>query len=173
MLRVISIYRGCYMTMDSVNLNKLCMRCDICDVSMVGIVPYNAHIAGRTHKRKAERANNYRAMSTTTTTTTTFHDTKDPYYCKICNVATSGPAPYQQHLESAKHIKKALVSEIPEPSAAKRAFTEQTITVVQSTSGANDSSQYFVKHLENVTVVEQHEKIADVLARIGYISIPK
>jgi len=160
--------------MNSDTLNKMCMRCDICDVSMVGIIPYNAHIAGKGHKRKAERANNLAALTTmTTTTTTTFQlDIKDPYFCNVCKVPTSGPAPYKQHLESAKHIQKAVASGL-EPSAAKRAFIDQMVTTVQSSLSTNDSRQYVIKHLENVTVIERNEKIADVLARIGYISVPK
>jgi hypothetical protein len=33
------------------------------------------------------------------------------YYCKICDITCTGQAPYDQHLNSAKHLKKAKLTE--------------------------------------------------------------
>ncbi|CAF3414395.1 unnamed protein product [Rotaria socialis] len=38
------------------------------------------------------------------------------YFCKICEIACNGKAPYEQHLKSAKHIKKAKLNESQNPS---------------------------------------------------------
>ena len=30
----------------------------------------------------------------------------DPFYCRYCRVSCSGPEPWRQHVQSAKHLKK-------------------------------------------------------------------
>lgn len=55
------------------------------------------------------------------------------FFCKICEIACTGKVPFEQHLQSAKHIKKAQTSTTP------TSPNPPVIRSVSSTSTAEDS----------------------------------
>ncbi len=53
------------------------------------------------------------------------------FYCKFCDITCTGKAPFEQHLISAKHMKKAKLTESqpsPEPSTSTNPYSSSSTT---------------------------------------------
>ncbi|CAF1939918.1 unnamed protein product [Rotaria magnacalcarata] len=55
------------------------------------------------------------------------------YYCKICEITCNGKAPYEQHLKSAKHIKKVKLNESQKPSEQVTSRNTNTASSIVNT----------------------------------------
>ncbi|KAF8767434.1 hypothetical protein HNY73_020398 [Argiope bruennichi] len=71
-------------------------RCDICQLSFTGLLPYQMHLESDSHRKKV--GNQLPGSS--------FDENLSALKCDICSMTFSGPIPYQQHLISNGHKKK-------------------------------------------------------------------
>merc|ERR550532_1508027 len=78
--------------------------CTICNVTIIGEVPYNAHLEGKKHKATLEKTQN--PVPT------------QQFRCEVCNVEVQNEGQYTSHMEGKKHKKKLEGPKTPQQAAA-------------------------------------------------------
>lgn len=139
------------------DLNKL--TCEVCKVSMFGLAPMEQHLKGQKHLKNVAQMGSPINLDfiATRVTIPTDSDAIQMYTCQTCSVTMNGPQPYEQHMRSSKHLKKAVM---PVPQIPFSMTRQEPIT---------DSKQLvpeFAKYMKDVVVIREDEKIADVIHRL-------
>jgi hypothetical protein len=61
------------------------------------------------------------------------------FFCKYCQIACNGKAPFEQHLQSAKHMKKAKENPLTEPPASPKSVLHSTSSASNTTTSEDPS----------------------------------
>ncbi|XP_070539790.1 uncharacterized protein [Ptychodera flava] len=111
-------------------MNSSIIRCEICQVDVSGTGNYEQHLRGKAHAKMKLRKGHITTPTVPARTVTDFDRTyvdsvprfeknveidtsehktatRSNFFCEICGVHFTGPAPAAQHYSSAKHQKKA------------------------------------------------------------------